>query len=151
MDYTVREVQRGDLEEIQQIEEESFLYPFSNEDFLNLYTNYRDVFFVAEKRGRVLGYVAGVRGFRKVTLASIAIRPKWRRKRIATNLTNCLMEKIRGKTKRLELQVRVSNIGAIKFYEKVGFRRGGILYSYYPEGEDAVLYYKDLQGEQKKF
>lgn len=145
MDYIVREVQEEDLRQIQQIEEESFLYPFSDSDFLNLCINYKKTFFVAEKNGQILGYIVGMRGFKKIVLASIAVRPELRRRGIAAKLTRYLMEKITGKVKKVELQVRVNNNGAIKFYEGMGFIRGKILPSYYKSGEDAVLYYKDLQ------
>lgn len=143
MDYTVREVKKNDLDEIQKIEE-SFLCPFSKKQFLHLYINCQKTFFVAEKNREILGYIVGLRGFRKITIASIAIKENYRRKGIATKLANHLMEKVRGKIKTLELQVRISNKPAISFYEKMDFTYKGILPFYYPDREDAVVYNKDL-------
>ena len=144
MHYTVRYVEQSDLDEIQEIEEESFLCPFSRKQFLQLYINCKKTFFVAENNKEILGYIVGLEGFRKITIASIAVKENCRRKGMATKLTNHLMEKVRGKIKMIELQVRMSNKGAISFYEKMDFIYKGILTSYYPDGEDAVLYYKYL-------
>ncbi len=144
MDYRVRDVEQGDLDEIQAIEEESFLCPFSKKQFLQLYLNYGKTFFVAEKGKEIVGYIIGVKGFRKIIIASIAVKENYRRKGIATKLANHFIEKIRDKIKVVELQVRVSNKKAILFYEGMGFIYKSILNSYYPDGEDAVLYYKYL-------
>ncbi len=133
-----------DLDEIQRIEEDSFLCPFSKRQFLYLYIDYRKTFFVVEKDKEVLGYIVGVKGFRKIIIASIAVKENWRRKGIATKLVNYLIKKVRGKVKMIELQVRISNKKAIIFYEKMGFICKGILTSYYPNGEDAVLYNRNL-------
>ena len=39
----------------------------------------------------------------------------------------------------LTLEVRVSNIGAIKLYENFGFKSAGVRPKYYPDGEDAMI------------
>ena len=144
MDYTVRDVEKSDLDEIHKIEEESFFCPFSQKQFLHLYIDYKKTFFVAEKDKEILGYIIGVRGFRKIIIGSIAVKESYRRKGLATKLLNHLIEKVRGKIKKIELQVRISDKGAILFYEEMGFTYKGILPLYYPDGEDAVLYDKSL-------
>jgi ribosomal-protein-alanine N-acetyltransferase len=144
MDYNIRNVGENDLDEIQNIEEESFAYPFSKKQFLQLYTDYNKIFFVAEKNKEILGYIVGMRGFRKIIIASIAVKENYRKKGIATKLTNHLIKKVREMVKTIELQVRISNKPAIFFYEKIGFTYKNILPLYYPDREDAVLYYKDL-------
>jgi ribosomal-protein-alanine N-acetyltransferase len=144
MNYKVRNVEERDLEAIQEIEDKSFLYPFSKRQFLNLYINCKKTFFVAESDRKLLGYIVGVRSFRKITIASIAVKKNFRRRGIATELVRHLIKKVREKVKRIELQVRVSNEDAIMFYEKIGFLFESILPSYYQNGEDAVLYSKDL-------
>lgn len=151
MDYRIRKVEESDLNEIQEIEEESFLCPFSKKQFFQLYINCKKTFFVAEKNGEILCYIVGMKGFRKITIASIAVKKNRRRKGIATKLTNHLIEKTRGKAKMIELQVRINNKEAISFYEKMGFMCKSILPSYYPNGEDAALYCKDLQVELSSY
>jgi ribosomal protein S18 acetylase RimI-like enzyme len=43
--------------------------------------------------------------------------------------------------------VRVSNGGAIKFYNEMGFNKKEILKKYYEDYEDAVLMEMDLDAE----
>jgi ribosomal-protein-alanine N-acetyltransferase len=47
----------------------------------------------------------------------------------------------------IKLEVRVSNDGAIKFYNEMGFNKKEILKKYYEDFEDAVLMEMDLDTE----
>lgn len=145
MNYTIRNLELADLDEVQRIEEESFSCPFSKKQFLLLYNNYKNIFFIAEKNKEILGYITGVKGFRKITIASIAVREKYRGRGIATKLMRHFIKKIRTIVKTLELQTRVSNKPAIFFYERMGFVCKSILDGYYPDKEDAILYNKTLR------
>jgi ribosomal protein S18 acetylase RimI-like enzyme len=83
-------------------------------------------------------------------LYSIAIKPSHRRQGLAQILFNAGVSWAReaGKARCL-LEVRISNEGAIRLYEKVGFRRDGIRKNYYPtqtsKREDALLMSLDLE------
>ena len=144
MDYKIRNVGKNDLDEIQSIEESSFTCPFSKRQFLQLYNNYKKIFFVAEKDKELLGYIIGIKGFRKIIIASIAVKEEHRRKGVATRLTKHFIGKVKNLVRMVELQVRVSNKPAIFLYEGIGFTYGNILPMYYPDREDAVLYCKNL-------
>jgi ribosomal-protein-alanine N-acetyltransferase len=50
------------------------------------------------------------------------------------------------KIENIFLEVRLSNISAIKLYEKYGFMRDGIRKRYYKNGDDALIYKKDLMN-----
>ncbi len=144
MDYIIRHAEEIDIHQIQKIEEESFSHPLSGKQFLQLHSNCSEMFFVAEKGEEILGYVTVIRGFRKITIATIAVKEEYRRKSIATELMRRLMKKI-PMAKTLELQVRVSNKPAIFFYEGLGFTCKSVLRGYYPDKEDAILYHKTLR------
>jgi ribosomal-protein-alanine N-acetyltransferase len=47
----------------------------------------------------------------------------------------------------IKLEVRVSNEGAIKFYNEMGFNKKEIIKKYYEDFEDAVLMEMDLDTE----
>lgn len=144
MDYVIRNVKKSDIDQIQKTEEESFPHPFSINQFLQLYVNCNEIFFVAEKNKEILGYIVGIMGFRKITVASIAVKEEWRRKGVATKLIRYFTKKTKTIVKTLELQVRISNKPAIFFYEGIGFTCKSILHGYYPDKEDAILYCKAL-------
>ncbi len=144
MDYIIRYVKENDIGQIHRIEEESFSFPFSRKQFLQLYSNCKEIFFVAEKNEEILGYIVGMRGFRKIIIASIAVKEEYRKKGIATKLMRFFIKKAIMITKTLELQARISNKPAIFFYERMGFTCQNILHEYYPDKEDAILYRKTL-------
>lgn len=145
MDYRLREIEESDLEKIQKIEEDSFLFPFSRWQFWYYCHHYKDMFLVVERKGEILGYIIGTKGFKKINIASIAVKKKYRRRGIATELIKHFIKKVKGRTKVIHLQVRVSNKEAIALYEKMGFNYKKLLRHYYQDGEDALLYCENLQ------
>lgn len=90
--------------------------------------------------GRINGYIAGSRlSEGKVSVALFAVRSDCRDIGIGSALLSCyrqraLMEGARS----IQLEVRVTNMNAIRFYEKRGFMRTEILPHFYNDGGDAV-------------
>lgn len=148
----IRDAKPEDLTEIAVIERLSFKDPYDYSLLAWLYTAPGYFFIVAEVDGRVVGYViyrlerCGVlsRGFQG-HIVSIAVHPKWRRRRIGEMLMREAIKRCAQLgCKRVVLEVRVSNVPAIKLYEKLGFRREKLIKRYYSDGEDAWFYVLDL-------
>jgi ribosomal protein S18 acetylase RimI-like enzyme len=82
----------------------------------------RDLFFVAESAGTVVGTVMGGYDGHRGWIYSVATAPTHRRQGIGSALLRrveaALLE--RGCLK-VNLQVRTSNAGVVAFYEKLGF------------------------------
>jgi ribosomal-protein-alanine N-acetyltransferase len=76
---------------------------------------------------------------------NVAVDEDYRGQGVATKLLNRLFELTAGDDRRgYTLEVRVSNRGAIKLYEKLGFVARGIRRGYYTDNrEDAVIMWKD--------
>ena len=98
------------------------------------------------------GQFVGHGGFTAVLdegyITNIAIHPNHRRKGIAFSLTEALKsEAEKLKLSFLTLEVRESNLAAIKLYEKAGFETVGKRKSFYSDPkEDAILmtyYFKE--------
>ena len=72
-------------------------------------------------------------------------RPGDRRRGIARTLLDQLFEQTAGDERRgYTLEVRVSNDGAIKLYEALGFRARGVRRGYYTDNrEDALIMWRD--------
>lgn len=151
----IRSARIEDLEEIKRLEDSSFQYPYTRE-FLLYLLRHCELFLVAEldleENNELVGYVCGKieRGFRGIAghVISIAVDPNHRRKGIGRILMSKVMEGFRklGATF-VYLECRVSNVSAQKFYESIGFRMAGIIKKYYQNGEDAIIYKKDLLCE----
>jgi ribosomal-protein-alanine N-acetyltransferase len=130
-------------------------YPLSF--WLEHLEKYSDVFYVAEVEGEVVGYIltrieedqAFFHPGKKVLkghIVSIAVREKYRRRGIATNLLLKVLNVLKYNYNASEayLEVRVSNIPAINLYKRLGFTVIKILPNYYLDGEDAYLMAKEL-------
>ena len=77
---------------------------------------------------------------------SIAVRPGYRRLGVGSALmseTVRVMKEIYG-VESIFLEVRVSNIQAIRLYEKFGFVKVRRIKGYYRDGEDAFVMVKRL-------
>lgn len=102
--------------------------------------------FIAEADGQLLGFSVGKLVAGVCDLESIAVVHEARGQGIGHALFEAVTNwaQANGAT-RIELEVRASNIRAIKFYVAAGLRREGLRPGYYhsPE-EDAVLMCKDL-------
>jgi len=126
---------------------------YSRYTFLAIWRLYRDMFFVAIDliSDKIVGYVmnkvdTGPSFFdkRKVVskghVFSVGVLKEYRRRGIATCLMALAFKAM--KQRRLHevfLEVRVSNIPAIKLYEKIGMRIIGRIKRYYADGEDAYI------------
>ncbi len=142
---TIRAVTPEDIETVYEIEKVSFPYPYSPWDFRYYLEVESEFFLVAEWKGKVVGYIVGSKWRELLTVVSLAVMPEYRGLGIGGRLLEALEEKVKGKVKRIELQVRVSNRPAINLYEKKGYERGPVISRYYRNGEDAFLFYKNLE------
>lgn len=83
---------------------------------------------------RRLGFV------KKGHMVSVAVLPQYRRRGIGRILVEESLKGIRARQcVEMYLEVRCSNIGAVKLYEDMGFVIRQQLRSYYRDGEDAYL------------
>jgi len=81
---------------------------------------------------------------------NVAVHEDYRGHGIATRLLNELFELTAGDDRRgYTLEVRVSNYGAIRLYEKLGFVARGVRRGYYTDNrEDALIMWKDPVRER---
>src|SRR5919197_442630 len=81
----------------------------------------------------------------EVETLTFAVHPRFRRRRIGHRMLQRLFEiSEEVGAEWLTLEVRVSNLGAQKLYEKFGFRRAGIRRHYYSDNnEDALIMWTD--------
>ena len=113
-------------------------------------------FYVAEVNGVVAGYVMcrveqGTGFIKNVArrlghVVSVAVRERFRRMGLATMMMIASLTALRDEynVEEAYLEVRVSNVPAIKLYEKLGFQIVKKLERYYLDGEDAYLMAKEL-------
>jgi ribosomal-protein-alanine N-acetyltransferase len=94
---------------------------------------------------RLVGYLIISRYVDAWHVMNVAVEPEFRRHGIATALLERLFERTSDDERRgYTLEVRVSNVGAIRLYEQLGFEPRGIRRGYYTDNrEDALIMWKD--------
>jgi len=152
MNLVFRRLRLRDLTAIEEIERRSYPTPWSRSMFAGELAKPSSVFLGAfeEDTGKLIGYLIVARYVDAWHVMNIAVEPRFHRRGIATMLLEQLFE-LTGEDERrgYTLEVRVSNEGAIKLYERLGFRGRGLRRGYYTDNrEDALIMWKDAIGDR---
>jgi ribosomal-protein-alanine N-acetyltransferase len=101
---------------------------------------------VAEWRGRVVGYILWWCVADEVHIVNLAVHDQFRRRGVARRLLDATFDAARDRGLTLAtLEVRIHNEPAIALYESLGFQRIAIRKAYYADnGEDALVMLKSL-------
>ncbi len=130
---TVRVFEKNELPGILRIERESFdRDAWPRDTFLEYAAAVPDLFLVARVAGRIAGYSIAYPGRHGAEIASLGVRPVYRRSGVATALLRATLRKLRRSgAKAVWLMVRRQNEEAIRLYRKLGFVRTGTVPDYY--------------------
>ncbi len=141
----IKRLQLKDLNAIEEIERRSYPTPWSRSMFAGELAKPASVCLGAFEGERMAGYMIISRYVDAWHVMNIAVDPEFRRRGIATALLERLFELTEDESRRgYTLEVRVSNEGAIKLYERLGFRSRGIRRGYYTDNrEDALIMWRD--------
>lgn len=144
----VRGVELGDLEAVDRIEKLSFPDPYPWRLLYRLILFSPKTFLVATSEGRLVGYVSAVVEEGEVGhILSIATPPDSRRRGVARRLLEHLLPILKGKGVRVvRLEVRRGNRAAQNLYLNLGFTEAGMVEGYYGDGEDGLLFERQLKG-----
>lgn len=142
IDFVIQKMSADDIDEILEIEQESFNTPWTRWIFESeLAKGDRSHFLVAKSGGVILGYVGFWMVFDEAHIVNIAVRSDLRQMGIGTLLlASALVLAERMDAKKATLEVRVSNTPAQKLYQKFGFEMISIRKKFYTDtGEDAYV------------
>jgi ribosomal-protein-alanine N-acetyltransferase len=132
----------ADLPAVHAIERASFFPPWPDEAYRNeLETNRLATYVVARLDGVVIGFAGIWLMVDEAHVTTFAVDPAWRRRKVGERLLVALLDIAMARGAReATLEVRLSNVGARRLYEKYGFRPVGIRPRYYSDnGEDALV------------
>lgn len=93
----------------------------------------------------IIAYLLVLRFEDAFHLANLAVRHSYRRKNLARTLFQRIYSEAANENRRhLFLEARPSNEIAIKFYKSEGFESIMSIPEYYPDGEEALLFYRKV-------
>jgi ribosomal-protein-alanine N-acetyltransferase len=154
--YRLRQFKPSDLDGVIRINRECLPENYSTLFFMNLFRRFPKMFIVAENSGEPVGYImcrieTGIPSFKilgitkKGHVISIAVLPEHQKKGVGFLLVQEAMQAMVGyNAKECYLEVRTSNLPAIKLYKKLGFEITRTIKDYYADGEDAFVMARHL-------
>lgn len=144
----IRDLNPTDMQAILSIEYKCFKDPYPLSLLKHLYAMHPDGFLLAEADGKVVGYVIGVIRWEMTGhILAIGVDPPYQKQSIGSTLMKQIIGRLHEKgVKLVRLEVRKSNVGAQRFYLKLGFRQRGEIPYYYEDGETAVVMDYKVKG-----
>ena len=144
----IRRATQSDINQIVILENDCFEDSWSEKELVNTLRNPLYDIYVLEVSGEVVGYFV-IMTVDDCELLRICVKKEERGKGYASALINKIMEIINEKdVHRILLEVRHTNISAIKLYKKFGFAEFGVRKNYYGGSIDALLF-AYVKGETK--
>ncbi len=143
----IRSLELADLDSIEQIEQQAYPTPWSRSMFASELAKPTSICLGAFEGSDLVGYVINSRYVDAWHVMNVAVHPEHQRRGVARALLERLFALTRDDERRgYTLEVRVSNEGAIKLYEQLGFSSRGIRRGYYTDNrEDALIMWRDAR------
>lgn len=128
------------VDAIAEIEKMCFSDPWSANSIASELNNRLSLWFVALEEERVVGYVGSQTVLGAADMMNLAVHPNYRRLGVGRGLVNALVTALsQNGAFCLLLEVRESNLPAIKLYEELGFMVVGRRPGYYRNPKEAAL------------
>jgi len=143
MNASPRPATPDDLEQVLKIESQSFPHPWTRSQFQAELERPYSRFYVLtddETDEFVHGYIVYWLQAEGVSLLTVAIHPDDRGLGLGPKLLRTMVnEAVRDEIPKVMLEVRSSNLAAIKLYEKLGFKETHARPHFYQNGETAIV------------
>jgi len=132
---------RRDMPEVIRIENKSFEFRWSEEDFIACLRQRNCIGMIAEHNELIIGFIIYELNEDRLNVINLAVDPQWRRRGVGTAMINKLIGKLSHQRRnRILLEVRETNLNALLFLRNNGFRAINILKDHYDDSqEDAYL------------
>jgi ribosomal-protein-alanine N-acetyltransferase len=147
MEATLREYRAGDAEAMHALDEVCFepVFRFSRRAIRRFAETVGAVTVLAESEGELAGFAIVQMEQQVGYVVTLDVAPSWRR----GGLAGRLMAEVEARVEAaggvgMELHVFVGNVGAVRFYEGIGYGRVGLVEGFYGRGLDALVYGKRL-------
>ena len=137
----VRYYHTADLADVCRVATDSLRERYDPSLFYQLVPYWPEGLIVVEDLGRVIGFIFGVMsGPQQARILMLAIEPRYRGRGLGTLLSGEFFRECGKKgVRQVNLEVRVSNAAAMRFYQRLGFFNVCRASHYYSDGEDGVF------------
>lgn len=149
----IRWMIRRDMPEVLRIENDSFEFNWSEEDFLACLRQRNCIGMVAEHEGHVVGFMIYELHKTSLHILNFAVAPQFRRTGVGAQMIEKLINKLsQQRRQEIVLEVRETNLAAQLFYHTQGFRAVRVLRNHYADSaEDAYVMNYRLDAELPEY
>ena len=141
--FEIRRLSYPDLPQVIAIERRVFPTPWSLAMFVLEVSKQTGICLAAVSDGRLVGYLICSRYETVWHVMNVAVDSDFQRRGLASAMLAELYDRVGDERARFTLEVRRSNSGAIRLYEREGFRAAGMRRRYYQDnGEDALVMWR---------
>lgn len=137
----IRWLIRRDMQDVLEIERESFEFPWSEEDFLCCLRQRNCIGMVAESDDRIVGFMIYELHKSRLHVLNFAVSSEFRRAGVGQKMIQRLVDKLsQQRRKEIVVEVRESNLAAQLFFQSQGFFAISVLRGRYDDTtEDAYI------------
>ncbi|MEE1003473.1 MAG: ribosomal protein S18-alanine N-acetyltransferase [Acutalibacteraceae bacterium] len=144
----IKEIGIEYTDNILQIENQSFTHPASEKNIKESLLNDKYKYIGFFKDEKLVGYGSVFIVANESYINNIAVLKDYRRKRIATDIVNKIIE-LSSECEFVTLEVRESNLSAIGLYKKLGFITTAVRKNYYNKPvENAIIMTKYMEKQK---
>ena len=146
----IRDMSVDDLKEVAMIEEQTFSMPWSEDAFEEMIQNPHAYYYVAQNENCIVG-CCGMRNILgEGEITTVVIKEEYQNQGIGNTLMSYMIEAgIRLGVEAFLLEVRKSNMQAIKLYQNLGFAVEGVRKNFYEKPiEDGLIMWKRIKTDQ---
>lgn len=141
MNVHIRWMIRRDMPEVLEIEQSSFEFPWSEEDFIRCLRQRNCIGMVAEYDEKVVGFMIYELHRDQLHVLNFSVGADVRRRGIGQQMVAKLLGKLsQQRRNRISLEIRETNLAAQLFFRNLGFQAISVLRDYYDDTvEDAYV------------
>ena len=148
----IRWMIRRDMQEVLDIENEGFEFPWYEEDFIRCLRQRNCIGMIAEYNEQVVGFMIYELEKARLHLLNFAVARPFRRRGVGSQMIDKLTGKLSSQRRtRIILEIRETNLPAQLFFKTRGFRAVSVLRDFYddtPEDAYAMQYrYRPVAAE----
>lgn len=135
----IRWMIRLDMDAVLQIEQSSFEFNWTEEDFLQYLRQSHCIGMVAEHNETVVGFMVYALHRKRIEVLNFAVHPDFRRRDVGRQMVEKLIGKLSDQRRtRLQVAVRETNLSAQLFFQQQDFRAISVLRDFYEDANEAA-------------
>ena len=141
----IRQFQPEDMFPVIKLASETLPEQYNPSLFNYFYETFPQGFIVAEKAHKMIGFIIGVKTNPETAkILMLSVLEPYRKQNIGSTLLNQFLKEMSAENiKNTELEVRIDNQKAIKFYKKHGFKITEKIPKFYQNGGDTYTMKKE--------